>query len=121
MCEDVAKWVRQVFDWFVAGKSIGWIARELTKLGVPKGHRASKPGWHPQQVHRMLTNPKYVGKWVWGRTAGHPAELAGAQEAGARAGRLGSVQGLFRVRIRHTLPGTPRRFRNGTPRPPMPV
>lgn len=69
ICEDEAEWVRRVFDWFVAGKSIGWIARELTRLGVPKGHRASKPGWHPQQVHRMLTNAKYVGNWVWGRTA----------------------------------------------------
>jgi hypothetical protein len=68
VCEDEARWVRQVFDWFVAGRSIGWIARELTKLNVPKGHRTSKPGWHPQQVHRMLTNAKYVGNWVWGQT-----------------------------------------------------
>jgi len=68
VCEDEAKWVRQVFDWFAAGRSIGWIARELTRLRVPKGPRASRPGWHPQQVHRMLANAKYVGRWVWGRT-----------------------------------------------------
>ena len=68
ICEDEEKWVRQVFDWFVAGKSIGWIARELTRLAVPKGRRASKPGWYPQQVHRMLSNAKYVGKWRWGKT-----------------------------------------------------
>lgn len=68
VCENEAKWVRQVFDWFVAGRSIGWIARELTRLKVPKGHRTSKPGWHPQQVHRMLTNCKYIGTWVWGKT-----------------------------------------------------
>jgi len=44
VCEDEARWVRQVFDWFVAGRSIGWIARELTRLQVPKGRRASRPG-----------------------------------------------------------------------------
>jgi site-specific DNA recombinase len=61
--------VRQVFFWFVyEAKSIGWIARQLTSLGVAKGHNATKPGWHHQQVHRMLCNPKYVGKWPWGTT-----------------------------------------------------
>jgi hypothetical protein len=69
VCEEEAKWVRQVFDWLAAGRSIGWIARELTRLNVPKGHRTSKPGWHPQQVRRMLSNAKYIGTWVWGRTA----------------------------------------------------
>jgi DNA invertase Pin-like site-specific DNA recombinase len=68
ICEDEAEWVRRVFDWFVAGHSIGWIARELTKLKAPKGRRTSKPGWHPQQVRRMLANAKYVGDWVWGQT-----------------------------------------------------
>jgi DNA invertase Pin-like site-specific DNA recombinase len=67
-CEDEARWVRQIFDWFVAGKSIGWIARELTRRKVPKGHRASTPGWHQQQVRRMLANAKYIGSWVWGVT-----------------------------------------------------
>lgn len=68
ICEDEARWVRQVFDWFGAGRSIGWVARELTRLKVPKGRRTSAPGWHPQQVRRVLTNTKYVGRWVWGRT-----------------------------------------------------
>ena len=68
VCEAEATWVRQVFAWFVAGYSIGWIARELTRRGVPKGGRATTPGWHPQQVHRMLSNAKYVGRWVWGKT-----------------------------------------------------
>ena len=64
-----ARWVRQVFSWFAdEGKAIGWIARELTKLGVDKGHKATTPGWHHQQVHRMLSNPKYVGEWPWGTT-----------------------------------------------------
>jgi DNA invertase Pin-like site-specific DNA recombinase len=68
ICEDEARWVRQVFAWFTAGQSISWIARELTRQGVPKGHRPGKPGWHHQQVRRMLANQKYLGRWVWGMT-----------------------------------------------------
>jgi len=67
--EPEARWVRKVFSWFADdAKSIGWIARELTKLSVDKGCRATRPGWHHQQVHRMLSNPKYVGEWPCGTT-----------------------------------------------------
>ncbi|WP_162136350.1 recombinase family protein [Zavarzinella formosa] len=68
VCEEEAVWVRRVFEWFVAGTSIGLIARRLTAEKVAKGRRASAPGWHPQQVRRMLANEKYIGKWAWGRT-----------------------------------------------------
>jgi len=64
-----AGWVRQVFAWFAdEERSIGWIARELTRHGVSKGNKATTPGWHHQQVHRMLENQKYVGFWLWGAT-----------------------------------------------------
>ena len=67
--EPEARWVRQVFWWFVVeAKSIGWIARQLTRLGVAKGHTSTKPGWHHEQVRRILSNPKYVGEWPWGTT-----------------------------------------------------
>jgi site-specific DNA recombinase len=67
--EAEARWVRQVFVWFVVElRSIGWIARELSRLGVDKGHKATTPGWHHQQVRRMLANVKYVGLWPWGTT-----------------------------------------------------
>ena len=67
--EPEAHWVRQVFSWFAnEAKSIGWIARRLTSLAVDKGRKATKPGWHHQQVHRMLSNPKSVGEWPWGTT-----------------------------------------------------
>ncbi|MCE9563942.1 MAG: recombinase family protein [Planctomycetes bacterium] len=68
ICQEEANWVRQVFAWFIAGLSIGWIARELTKLKVDKGRRASQPGWHHEQVRRMVANAKYIGQWVWGKT-----------------------------------------------------
>jgi len=66
--DNLAEWVRKIFAWFVGGQSTNAIARRLTKEGAPKGNRATTAGWHPQQVHRILTNPKYVGLWRWGET-----------------------------------------------------
>jgi site-specific DNA recombinase len=63
-----AEWVRQIFRWFLDDWSINAISRELTANEVSKGRRTSKPGWHPQHVHRILTNSKYIGRWVWGAT-----------------------------------------------------
>jgi DNA invertase Pin-like site-specific DNA recombinase len=68
VCEPQAGWVRQAFAWFLEGRSIGWIARELSRQAVPKEHRASRPGWHHQQVRRLLANEKYAGRWAWGAT-----------------------------------------------------
>jgi hypothetical protein len=68
VCEEEARWVRQAFSWFVEGRSIAWIARELTRQGAPKGRRASTQGWHHEQVRRLLSNGKYVGRWTWGAT-----------------------------------------------------
>jgi DNA-binding transcriptional MerR regulator len=44
-----------------------WIARELTRRGAPKDHRATTPGWHHSTVRRILTNAKYIGEWQWGK------------------------------------------------------
>ncbi|MCU0706602.1 MAG: recombinase family protein, partial [Fimbriiglobus sp.] len=124
VCQAEAEWVRRVFAWFVGGKSIGWIARELTRLKVPKGHRASTPGWHPEQVRRMLANAKYVGRWVWGKmttvrdSAGRKKQVAvAAGEAVVRdrpdlrvvapdvwekaAARLAALAATFGLKDRH--------------------
>jgi DNA invertase Pin-like site-specific DNA recombinase len=62
-----ADWVRRIFRWFAEEKrSVNWIARELTRLGAPKDHRATTTAWYPQYVRRVLGNPKYVGRWPWG-------------------------------------------------------
>lgn len=68
VCEEEGRWVHQVFGWFLEGRSIAWIAKELTRRGVSKGRRASTPGWHHQQVRRILANEKYAGRWPWGTT-----------------------------------------------------
>lgn len=41
---------------------------ELTRLEVSKGSRGASPGWHHQQIRRMLENSKYIGRWRWGAT-----------------------------------------------------
>ena len=33
--EEHARWVRQIFEWYEAGKSPRWIAAELNRLNVP--------------------------------------------------------------------------------------
>lgn len=69
ICEADARWVRQIFAWFVGRVwSIAGIARELTRQGAPRGHQATTRGWTHTQVRRILANPKYVGEWAWGAT-----------------------------------------------------
>ena len=63
-----AHWVRQIFLWFIIGWSLTKIAQELTRQGVPRGRRHSKKPWTHQQVRGILSNPKYIGEWVWGKT-----------------------------------------------------
>ena len=66
--EEEAACIRQVFAWFLECQSISSIARALTTAGTAKGRRGTTPGWHPEQVRRILTNPKYIGQWAWGET-----------------------------------------------------
>ncbi|MDR2440932.1 MAG: recombinase family protein [Planctomycetaceae bacterium] len=61
-------WVRRIFDWYVnENRSLQWIAKELTRLDVPKDHRATTSQWHHNIVHRILSNKKYLGIWTWGQ------------------------------------------------------
>lgn len=65
--EAASVWVQRIFQWYVQEKrSIRWIAKELTRQGAPKDHRASTKGWHHAQVRTVLENPKYIGVWAWG-------------------------------------------------------
>jgi DNA invertase Pin-like site-specific DNA recombinase len=65
--DEKAVWVKRIFDWFVnENRSLHWIANELTRLAVPKDHRATTPRWHHSIVHRILSNRKYLGIWAWG-------------------------------------------------------
>jgi len=64
--EPDAGWVRQVFHWFTVDRwGISRIARELTRRGAPKDHRARTKRWRPDYVRRLLSNPRYTGQWPW--------------------------------------------------------
>jgi len=58
--------VRQIFEMGLR-KSYSAIAHELNSKAVP--HLHGKP-WNVDRVKAVLTNPKYIGRNVWARTAG---------------------------------------------------
>lgn len=80
--EDVADVVRQIYKWFIEGKSVIGITRELNALGIPnpsaykqqKGwnykHTNGKNNdglWCDSTVRRMLSNQMYIGNMVQGK------------------------------------------------------
>lgn len=80
--EEPAAVVRQIYDWFIAGKSIIGIAKELNERGIPnpsmykrlKGMKYRHPAgasndglWPDSSVRRILTNEMYIGNMVQGK------------------------------------------------------
>lgn len=58
--------VHMIFDWFTEeGKSSGWIAKQLTIMGVPTMQH--KPEWNRGTIRDMIANPHYIGKVTWDR------------------------------------------------------
>ncbi len=66
--EDEAKWVRKIFEWFNEGRSITWMANELTRLGAGVGNRRRSKRWRASHVRKILANEKFIGQWKWGTT-----------------------------------------------------
>lgn len=80
--EETAPVVRQIFAWFIEGKSIIGIAKELNAQGIPnpsmykklKGFKYRHPTgrsndglWPDSSVRRILMNQMYVGDMVQGK------------------------------------------------------
>jgi site-specific DNA recombinase len=59
--------VLRIFQEFADGHSQTRIVRRLNEEGVPGRFRSNK-GWSPGTVHRILRNPKYIGRWAWNTT-----------------------------------------------------
>lgn len=57
--EEEAKWVRWIFDHYLTGYSLFWIAKSLDNLGVPTP--ANSKTWRRTTVGYILTNEKYIG------------------------------------------------------------
>ncbi len=80
--ENTAPIVQQIFKWFIDGKSLLGITRELNTMGVPNpsmykkqlGMRYNHPSlsednglWHDSSVRRILKNQVYIGNMVQGK------------------------------------------------------
>jgi hypothetical protein len=64
---DLGQWVTQMYTWRVVEHvSREEIAGRLESLGIPAGPDGQP--WSPQQVGKILANPKYTGYMVYGRT-----------------------------------------------------
>lgn len=65
--EDEEEIVHMIFDWFTEErKSVGWIARELTSMGIRT--ITNRPEWVKQTIYDMLKNKTYIGMIEWGAT-----------------------------------------------------
>ena len=61
-----AKWVKQMFDWFVYDRvNYTQIALRLNEMNLPKGIgakvRGKKTKWNDHSIKKMITNPTYIG------------------------------------------------------------
>ena len=58
--------VRLIYDWFLSGKSLPQIAKELTESGIPTP--MGRTVWQPSVVQSILSNEKYKGDALLGKT-----------------------------------------------------
>jgi len=70
--ESEAKWVKQIFHWFVnEGLGIDRITYKLRELGIPTP--SGKGLWYASEVWRILRNVAYIGEtYVFTQTYGEP-------------------------------------------------
>lgn len=64
--EKEAKIIRRIYRQFMQGMTIRMIAKDLTERGIPTP--MGKDTWHPSTVRSILTNEKYKGDLVMGKT-----------------------------------------------------
>ena len=74
-----AKWVRQIFDWYIAGVSGYEIARRLNKAGVPTKKR-SRLGWTFQKVSQRVALECYTGVAYYNKRQGSTGKRKGRSE-----------------------------------------
>jgi hypothetical protein len=86
---DVARIVRQIFEWFVAGVSMRAIAHRLNDQAVafpaaPTRRGAKRKGWAISAVRVILLNDKYRGQWIFGRRIFFKDPVSGRRRARQR-------------------------------------
>jgi DNA invertase Pin-like site-specific DNA recombinase len=77
--------VKKIFDTYVStGGTLLAVGELLNREGVPSPRR--KSNWHRNAVRRILTNPVYVGDYVWGRSMSGKYHVRVGEEIVARRG-----------------------------------
>ena len=66
MNEAEAKVVRMIFDWYTQGYGTSTIARYLISMGIK--NKKGEVQWRANGIVRMITNEKYVGDLLLGKT-----------------------------------------------------
>ncbi len=76
--QEAAEVVRQIFEWFISGKTKHWICKELERRGIPcpslyalnrgffkEQHGVSKVvTWNPEQISKIVRMRQYCGDMV---------------------------------------------------------
>ncbi|MCE9532801.1 MAG: recombinase family protein [Planctomycetes bacterium] len=66
--ENLAVWVRQIFQWFVEDRlPMARILERLNVQKVPCGPKSDGSFWSPQALHYLLTNTCYRGWFMYGK------------------------------------------------------
>ena len=60
--------VREAFELYAKGESFNRIASDFSRRKLLRGNRVGDTNWSHQQICRILTNPKYTGKWIYGKS-----------------------------------------------------
>ena len=60
--------ILRIFTSYAEGMSLTQIVKTFNEEKVPGSIRSAK-GWSPATISRILDNEKYVGRWVWNKTA----------------------------------------------------
>jgi site-specific DNA recombinase len=65
--------VNLIYDLHIKGLGQSAIAKELNRRQIPSTPRGQKItgkkiNWSSSTIRKILTNPKYIGHWIWGRT-----------------------------------------------------
>ncbi|WP_447600038.1 recombinase family protein [Nitrospira sp. Nam80] len=81
--EDQATWVRQIFAWYVDGKSPRWMAGQLNRSGIPA----------PGVTYRRKIRPSYYGTWSATVLHGDIGHATGMPHQPVYIGRLFGIGG----------------------------
>ena len=64
-----SSWVENVFAWYVGDRmSMSAVVRRLNEQKAPLPPRCGTGRWTSLAVRNLLTNPRYMGRWEYGRT-----------------------------------------------------